>query len=71
MLSFYRFRETNASESEEDEDADVMESQNNENGSRVRFDDRDNDSFEDVAEWVEESNGYIVHQPVHSLEEVT
>ena len=70
MFSFFRFRETDDGRSDEDEDPDVKESQDNEDGSGVGFDDYGNDSFEDIAERVEESNGYTVQQVGHSHEEV-
>ena len=67
LISIFR---GNGGKSGEDEDPDVKKSQDNEEGSGVRFDDYGNDFFEDVAEWVEESNGYTVQQVYHSLEEV-
>ena len=70
MFSFSRFRGTDDGRSDEDEVPDVKESQENEYGSGVGFVDYGNDSFEDVAERVEESNGYTVQQVDHSLEEV-
>ena len=70
MFSFSRFRGTDYGRSDEDEESDVKESQENEYGSGVGFDDYGNDSFEDVAEWVEELNNYTVQQVDHSLEEV-
>ena len=62
MFSFFRFRGTDDGRSDEDEVPDNKESQENENGSGVGFDDYGNDSFEDVAEPVEKSNGYTVQQ---------
>ena len=50
MFSFSRFRGTDYGRSDEDEESDVKESQENEYGSGVGFDDYRNDSFEDVAE---------------------
>ena len=70
MFSFSRFRGTDDGRSDKDEVPDIKESQENEYGSGVGFDDYGNDSFEDVAEWVEDSNGYTVQQVDHSLEEV-
>ena len=70
MFSFSRFRGTDDGRSDKDEVPDVKESQDNEYGSVVGFDDYRNNSFEDVAERVEESNDYTVQQVDHSLEEV-
>jgi methyl-accepting chemotaxis protein len=70
MFSFSRFRGTDDGRSDEDEVPDVKESQENEYGSGVGFDDYGKDSFEDVAERMEELNGYTVQQVDHSLEEV-
>ncbi len=70
MFSFSRFRGTDDGRSDEDEVPDVKENQENESGSGVGFDDYGNNSFEDVAEWVEESNVHTVQQVDHSLEEV-
>ena len=70
MFSFSRFRGIDDGRSDEDEVPDVKESKENEYGSGVGFDDYGNDSFEDVAERVEESNGYRGQQVDHSLEEV-
>ena len=70
MFSFSRFRGTDDGRSDKDEVPDVKESNENEYGSGVGFVDYGNDSFEDVAERVEESNGYTVQQVDHSLEEV-
>ena len=70
MFSFSRFRGIDDGRSDEDEVPDVKESEENEYGRGVGFDDYGNDSFEDVAERVEESNGYTVQQVDHSLEEV-
>mgnify|MGYP006156558481 CR=1 FL=1 len=69
MFSFSRFRGIDDGRSDKDEVPDVKESEENEYGSGVGFDDYGNDSFEDVAERVEESNGYTVQQVDHSLEE--
>ena len=69
MFSFSRFRGTDDGRSDEDEEPDIKESQENKYGSGVGFDDYSNNSFEDVAEQVEESNGYTV-QPDHSLEDL-
>ena len=70
MFSFSRFRGTDDGRSDEDEVPDVKESNENEYGSEVGFVDYGNNSFEDVAERVEELNGYTVQQVDHSLEEV-
>ena len=58
MFSFSRFRGIDDGRSDEDEVPDVKESKENECGSWFGFDDYGNDSFEDVAERVEESIGY-------------
>ena len=70
MFSFSRFRGIDDGRSDEDEVRDVKESNENEYGSGVGFVDYGNDSFEDVAERVEESNGYTVQQVDHSLKKV-
>ena len=69
MFSFSRFRGTDDGRSDEDEVPDVKERQENEYGSGVGFDDYGNDSFEDVAERGEKSNGYTVRQVDQSLDQ--
>ncbi len=69
MFSFSRFRGTDDGRSDEDEVPDVKERQENEYGSGVGFDDYGDDSFEDVAERGEESNGYTVRQVDQSLDQ--
>ena len=69
MFSFSRFRGTDDGRSDEDEVPDIEERQENEYGSEVRFDGYGNNSFEDVAERREESNGYTVRQVDQSLDQ--
>ena len=60
MFSFSRFRGIDNARSDEDEVPDVKESDENEYRSGVGFVDYGNDSFKNLAERVEESNGYTV-----------
>ena len=70
MFSFSKLERTTDGKNGKDEDPLVKESQNNEDRSGIEFDDCVKDSFEDVAEQMEESNGYSVQEVDHSLEEV-
>jgi hypothetical protein len=71
MFSFSSFRGIDGGRSDEDEVPDVKESEENQYESGVGFDDYGNDSFEDVAERVEESDSYTVQKVDHSLKEVS